>query len=110
MPDPVTSSWLVSTAFAVWGYIKWPVDQLIKAFQLNKKVASLEDTVKELQKRPADPSPHRKCPVCSERDLRLQDRYRYRSDPFDHQRYFHEKWRCFNCGHIEETNLPEPGG
>jgi hypothetical protein len=40
----------------------------------------------------------------------LQDRYRFRRDVFDRQRYFHEKWRCYTCGHLEQEDTPEPGG
>jgi uncharacterized protein with PIN domain len=70
--------------------------------ELEKKLASLQKT--------DEPSPYRKCPNCGARDLRLQDRYRFRHDVFDHQRYFHEKWRCFSCGHLEQNEIPEPGG
>ena len=112
MPEPVTG--FLATAYGVvasiWGYVKWPAQQVVAAYRLNAKVAALEETVKRLSELPAPPSPYRKCGACGERDLRLIDKYRYRPDVFDDQRYYHEKWRCYSCGNLDEVNLPEPGG
>ena len=112
MPDPISG--FATAAFGygslIWGYIKWPIKQVALAFRLNAKVAELEDRISKLGQQTAAPSPYRICPHCGERDLRLQDKYRYRPDVFDHQRYYHEKWRCFSCGATDEVNLPEPGG
>jgi hypothetical protein len=109
MPEPI-STLLFTSVSSVWGYIKWPVTQIVSALRLNAKVAELEEKVGKLSEQSAAPSPFRKCPHCSERDMRLQDQYRYRNDVFDNQRYLHEKWRCFTCGAIDEVNIPEPGG
>jgi uncharacterized protein with PIN domain len=112
MPDPISTGFAIVYGYAssIWGYVKWPMKQIVRAFQLNAKVAELEEKLSKLTEQPAATSPYRKCPQCGERDLRLQDRYRYRPDVFDNQRYFHEKWRCYTCGAIDEVNLPEPGG
>jgi hypothetical protein len=112
MSEPISAGLAVVYGYgsSIWGYIKWPVKQIAMAFQLNAKVAELEEKISKLSDQPAPPSPFRKCPQCGERDLRLQDRYRYRPDVFDHQRYFHEKWRCYTCGFMDEDNRPEPGG
>jgi uncharacterized protein with PIN domain len=97
-------------ATSVWGWLKWPVQQAVLAVRLNAKVAALEGKVEKLGEQSPPPSPFRRCPECGERDLRLLDRYRYRPDVFDHQRYLHEKWRCYSCNYLDEVNLPEPGG
>jgi hypothetical protein len=109
MPEPFLAG-LATTASTVWGYVKWPVTQILSAFRLNTKVAELEEKLNKLNQQPSAPSPFRKCPNCGERDLRMQDAYRYRKDVFDDQRYFHQKWLCYSCGFTEEVNLPEPGG
>jgi hypothetical protein len=112
MADPISAGVAIVYGYAssIWGYIKWPVKQIVNAFQLNAKVAELEEKLSKLGGQSAAPSPHRKCPECGERDMRLQDHYRYRADVFERQRYFHEKWRCYTCGAMDEVNLPEPGG
>jgi hypothetical protein len=101
---------LAAVASTIWGYVKWPITQIMSAFRLNAKVAEIEKKLETLDKQPPPPSPFRKCQNCGERDLRLQDTYRYRADVFDEQRYFHQKWLCFSCGFRDEVNLPEPGG
>jgi hypothetical protein len=113
MPDPISTgiaATIYGYAASAWGWIKWPIDQIVMAFRLNAKVSDLEEKVRKLSEQPAPPSAFRKCPKCGERDLRFLDRYRYRHHPFDHQRYFHEKWRCYSCGYLDEVNQPEPGG
>lgn len=113
MPDPISAGFLgaaYSFASLVWGYIKWPAKQIALAFRLNARVAELEEKLGRLSETPAAPSPFRKCPYCGERDMRMQDRYRFRHSPFDRERYFHEKWRCYSCGAMDEVNIPEPGG
>jgi hypothetical protein len=97
MPEPFTA--LLTTAYgyasALWGYAKWPIQQIRAALKVTEKIKELEDKVSELSAKNAAPSPYRKCPHCGERDMRLQDKYRYRPDVFNHQRFYHEKWRCF---------------
>ena len=113
MPEPIST--LAATVYGyaswLWGYAKWPIQQVAAALRLNAKVADLEQKVGKLtEQNNTAPSPYRKCPHCGERDMRLQDKYRYRRAVFEHQRYYHEKWRCFSCGAMDEVNLPEPGG
>jgi hypothetical protein len=106
MPEPVAVALLLSW----WGRIKAACRWVIDALRLQSRVTTLEGKLAALEKSAPEPSPFRKCPVCGERDLRIQDRYRFRPDVFDQQRYFHEKWRCFSCGHLEQNEIPEPGG
>jgi hypothetical protein len=113
MPEPVSSALAAVYGYAgiIWGWLKWPIQQIVLAFRINARIADLEEKVrKQGEQPPPSPSPYRKCPQCAERDLRLIDQYRYRPDLYDEHRIFHEKWRCHSCGHFEEINLPEPGG
>jgi len=111
MPEPFSiASTVYGYATSVWSYVKWPFKQVMLALRLNTRVDDLEQQVKKLSEKSEPPSPFRKCPKCSERDLRLMDRYRHHGDDvFSNQRFFHEKWRCYSCDFQEQINLEEPG-
>jgi uncharacterized protein with PIN domain len=93
-----------------WGQIKAPVKWILGLLQTQSRLKALETEIATIKDERTRHSGHRKCPECGERDLRLVDRYRFKRHPFDRQRYFHEKWRCYSCGKMDDVNHPEPGG
>src|SRR6266508_3339910 len=100
---------MLEVFWTCWSYLRSGARWIVNAFRTQSRIGALENKIATLEK-PAAPSPHRKCPQCGERDFRLQDRYRFRYSPLDRQRYFHEKGRCYSCGHLEQVDIPEPGG
>jgi hypothetical protein len=91
---------LGETNMKLWKRLKQLYDLAITYQRLPTKVEAIERRLKE--------SGHRRCPQCGERDMRLQDKYRFKHSPFDEQRYLHEKWLCYACNHREQNDIPEP--